>query len=113
MSGLRDWLGSLTAGDRIAILALIVALPATVDLLLRQLSAPALKIVPPAYVEFRADVPAEARNANGVRLAHANTGERVIDASTSALHHLHAVIPITFRNDGYQGPSSLSDKSVW
>ena len=103
MSGIRIWLVSLSASDRIAILALIVALPATVDLLIRHFSAPALEIVPPAYVEFRADMPAQAKLNDGISLAAHPNGERAIDAAASASRHLHAVIPITFRNDGYEG----------
>lgn len=106
MNAIRSWLGSLTAGDKIALLALLVALPATADLLVRKFSAPALIIVPPGYVEFRADTPAQVKRGDGARLAHIN-GERAVDAAASESHHLHAVIPITFRNDGYEG-SELS-----
>lgn len=103
MIWIRTGLRSLTAGDRIAFIALIVALPAAVDLLIRQFSAPVLEIVPPNYVEFRANIPVQAKLDDGVSLLVHSNNERVIDADASASRHLHAVIPITFRNDGHEG----------
>lgn len=102
MTSTGSFLARLSASDKIAALALVVALPATIDLLARQIAAPNLEIVPPAYVEFRADIPVQARRGDGVLLAHTDR-ERAIDAAASDTQQLHVVIPVTFRNDGYEG----------
>lgn len=106
MMRLRNWVASFSASDKIAILALIIAIPATMDLLARWFSAPSLEIIPPSYVEFRANIPSQAKRNDGVLLAHPD-GDRAIDANKSMAQHLHAVIPVTFRNTGYEG-SELS-----
>lgn len=106
MNWFRSLLAGLSAGDKIAILALVIALPATIDWLARQFAAPKLEIVPPAYVEFRSDVPVQAERDDGVLLAHADR-ERAIDAFASGARLLHSVVPVTFRNDGFDG-SELS-----
>ena len=85
---------------------MVVALPASIDLLIRNFATSSLIIIPPGYVEFRSNTPVQIKNDQGDRLNHRG-GQRAINAKASAGQHLHAVVPVTFRNDGFEG-SELS-----